>query len=102
MTIYCVCLSAEQRSTGKGLMMMEVREAQGSNTAWTRTLIRDLYSILLKNQKSVLQRKLLTGFEQCSQCVQSYPVGLETRQMGYMACLKEVKEMQPVDVTGLL
>lgn len=64
---------------------------------------------LLKNQKSMLQSKLLTGFEQCSQCVQSYPVDLETRQIGYMAeqmsmterGLKEAKNMWPVDVTSL-
>lgn len=33
-----------------------------------------------------LQGKLLTGFEQSSQCVQSYPVDFETRQTGYMVC----------------
>lgn len=42
----------------------------------------------------MLHNKLLTGFEQCSQCVQSYPVDSETRHMGYMVR----KQMSKIDV----
>lgn len=92
--IYCRKILAEKKKIKNSfclraetlILKMRMRRGRGEQYCTQASLTKDHYGLKKEINNLELIGKLLTGSEQSSQCVQSYPVDFKTRQTGYMVC----------------